>query len=266
LTLRIPSGIFPPVGKVRFLVVDSDPATQEASLALTGRGHEASTALGAREAVEQALKRSPDVILVAPDLPGLDLSGFVRELRTTPVTALTPLIFLGAKAQIEPSLQGFQLGADDFLPKPIQSSELELRLEVCKRLKERAETALRPRSDAVEFSSAALLTAFKGSLDQIGLPSIFSLIDMERKTGMLVVILDPDREKFRVFFKEGRVMRAAFDKKDRPKNAELIYAVLSRNRGRFEFRNAEVDGQDEIQSPIARLLLEGARLMDESRR
>jgi hypothetical protein len=110
------------------------------------------------------------------------------------------------------------------------------------------------------------MTAFRGTLDQIGLPSILSLVEMEQKTGMLVLVLDPGKEKARLYFSEGRAVRALYDKKDRPKNAELIYELLGRTEGKFEFRNMVVDGTDEIRNPTALLLLEGARLIDEARR
>ena len=83
---------------------------------------------------------------------------------------------------------------------------------------------------------------------------------------MLVLVLDPAKEKARLYFWEGRVVRAAYDKKDKPKNAELIYELLARTEGKFEFRNMVVDSKDEVHSPTAHLLLEGARLIDESHR
>lgn len=240
---------------------------QPVAAALVANGHKGVITNGPDEAIRAASQNEADVMVVSPELLGLDLAAFVRALRMAPETALTPIIFLAAKAAIEPMIQGFQLGSDDFLPKPVDTRELELRLAVSKRLREKAETSFKPRHpDSADFSSATLLTAFRGSLDQIGLPSLLSLIDMERKTGVLVVVLEPGKEKVRLFFHDGRVIRAAFDKKDKPKNAELIYTILGRNQGRFEFRNLVVEGRDEIQSPIARLLLEGARLIDEGRR
>lgn len=240
---------------------------QQVAAALVSHGHLGVIAGGPEDAIRAASRNEADVLVISPELFGLDLTAFIRALRMAPETALTPVIFLASKASIEPMIQGFQLGSDDFLPKPVDARELELRLAVSKRLREKAETSFKPRHpESADFSSATLLTAFRGSLDQIGLPSLLSLIDMERKTGVLVVVLEPGKDKVRLFFHDGRVIRAAFDKKDKPKNAELIYAILGRNQGRFEFRNLAVDGKDEIQSPIARLLLEGARLIDESRR
>jgi CheY-like chemotaxis protein len=195
------------------------------------------------------------------------VANFVRTLRTHPESALVPVLFLGEQEPVEEKIQGFQLGSDDFLTKPVDPREVELRVAVANKLRTKAESILRPKNmDSPDFSSPGIMTAFRGTLDQIGLPSILSLVDMERKTGMLVLILEPAKEKARIYFYEGNVVRAHYDKKDKPKNAELIYELLARTEGKFEFRNMIVDSKDEVRSPTAHLLLEGARLIDESRR
>jgi len=89
---------------------------------------------------------------------------------------------------------------------------------------------------------------------------------MERKTGILVLTLEPKQEKVRLYLSEGRVLRARVDKKEEPRNAELVYRLLARTRGKFDFRPAGVLQEDEIQSSTTRLILEGARRIDESQR
>ena len=149
----------------------------------------------------------------------------------------------------------------------MDARDVEVRIAVANKLREKAENVLRPKGmDSPDFSSPGIMTAFRGTLDQIGLPSILMLVEMERKTGMLVLVLDPGKEKARLYFSEGRVVRALYDKKDKPKNADLVYELLGRTEGKFEFRNMVVDGTDEIRNPTAILLLEGARLIDEARR
>jgi CheY-like chemotaxis protein len=257
-----------PVPDVQILLVASDEPTR-ASVAgsLNGRGYRIASFNDGDEALKNAKSIQPDVIVLDIAAPHLDVANFVRTLRTQPETALIPVIFIGDQAPVEEKIQGFQLGSDDFLPKPVDAREVELRVAVANKLREKAESILRPRGlDSPDFSSPGMMTAFRGTLDQIGLPSILSLVDMERKMGMLVLVLEPGKEKARLYFNDGRVVRALYDKKDRPKNAELVYELLGRTEGKFEFRNMIVDGQDEIQNPTTRLLLEGARLIDESRK
>ena len=249
-------------------MIDPDDGNQSAvASALTGRGYEIARAGDGEEGLRQASASVPDVIILNASAPKLDISSFARTLRTHPESALVPLLFLGEQAPVEEKLQGFQLGSDDFLHQPLDPRDIELRVAVANKLRQKAEATLRPKTDqSPDFSSPGIMTAFKGTLDQIGLPSILSLVDMERKTGMLVLVLDPGKEKARVYFNEGRVVRASYDKKDKPRNAELIYELLGHTEGKFEFRNQMVDSKDEVHSPTPHLLLEGARLIDEARR
>jgi len=253
------------VAHVQILVIDPDPASQSAiAAALEGRGYTITKVADGEEGLQSAISSLPDVIVASAAAPRLDIPNFVRTLRTRPESALVPVLFIGEQHPIEEQIQGFQLGSDDFLHRPLDPRDLELRIAVANKLRQKAENTLRPRNlDTADFSSPGIMTAFRGTLDQIGLPSILSLVDMERKTGMLVLVLGPEKEKARLYFHEGRVVRAAYDKKDKPKNADLIYELLMKADGKFEFRNLMVDNRDEIQSPTTHLLLEGARLMDE---
>jgi CheY-like chemotaxis protein len=257
------------VALVKILVIDPDPATQSAvASALDGRGYEITNVGDGEQGLMSATSGIPDVIILNAAAPKLNIAHFIHTLRTRPESALVPVLFIGEQDPVEKEIQGFQLGSDDFLHRPLEPRDLELRIAVANKLRQKAENTLRPKVDSnqADFSSPGIMTAFKGTLDQIGLPSILSLVDMERKTGMLVLILEPGKEKARIYFSEGRVLRAAYDKKDRPRNADLIYELLAHTEGKFEFRNAMVDSRDEVHSPTARLLLEGARLIDESRR
>ena len=254
---------------VKILLIDADPSTQSTVAgALEGRGYEIRNLPDGEQGLQSATSSIPDVIVISAAAPKLDIPSFVRTLRTRPDSALVPVLFIGEQGPIEEQIQGFQLGSDDFLHRPLDPRDVELRIAVANKLRQKAENTLRPKmiNDSADFSSPGIMTAFKGTLDQIGLPSILSLVDMERKTGMLVLVLEPGKEKARVYFNEGRVIRAAYDKKDKPKNAALIYELLSHTEGKFEFRNTMIDPRDEVNSPTAHLLLEGARLIDEGRR
>ena len=249
------------------LVASDEPTRAAVAGALAGRGYQITTFHDGDEALKQSISSNPGVIILDVAAPHLDVAVFVRTLRTHPESALVPVLFLGEQAPVEEKIQGFQLGSDDFLTRPVDPREVELRVAVANKLREKAESLLRPKNqESPDFSSPGIMTAFRGTLDQIGLPSILSLVDMERKTGMLVLVLEPGKEKARVYFHEGSVVRAMYDKKDKPKNAALIYELLARTEGKFEFRNMVVDAKDEVHSPTAHLLLEGARLLDESRR
>ncbi len=90
------------------------------------------------------------------------------------------------------------------------------------------------------------------------------MLDMEKKSGVLV--LSRRGETARIFLRQGRVVRAAVDSKAQPRGADVIYHALTWPDGKFEFSSLDVDMDDEIKSSTTHLLMEGARLLDESSR
>lgn len=77
-----------------------------------------------RRGVEAARKEVPDLVLCDIMMPELDGYGVLHLLGRDPVTAEVPFIFLSAKAERGDVRKGMELGADDYLTKPFEESEL----------------------------------------------------------------------------------------------------------------------------------------------
>src|ERR1700761_4749410 len=77
-----------------------------------------------RVGVEAALKEKPDVILCDVMMPELDGYGVIAALRANAETAATPFIFLTAKGEKPDIRAGMNLGADDYLTKPVAKADL----------------------------------------------------------------------------------------------------------------------------------------------
>ncbi|GAA5481277.1 response regulator transcription factor [Haloferula sargassicola] len=106
-------------------------------------------AANGREGVEAALREKPDLILCDVMMPELDGYGVLRELRSEAATRATPFIFLTARGEKPDIRSGMNLGADDYLTKPVAKRDL---LEaISSRLKRAGESAARFDPD---FSSA----------------------------------------------------------------------------------------------------------------
>jgi hypothetical protein len=88
---------------------------------------------------------------------------------------------------------------------------------------------------------------------------------MERTTGILFLIVEPEQEKAELHLSEGRVFRALLHRREEPRNVELVYFLLACTRGSFDFRPSDVVLDDEMQCPTTRLIFEGARRIDEAR-
>ena len=80
------------------------------------------------EALEQVFARPPDLVisdLMMPRIGGLEL---VKKLKETPSTASIPVLLLTAKDEVGSEVQGLDLGADDYLTKPVQPKLLLARV------------------------------------------------------------------------------------------------------------------------------------------
>jgi DNA-binding NarL/FixJ family response regulator len=103
-----------------------------------------------RAGLKAARARRPDLILCDVTMPKLDGHGVLRALQAEPALATVPFIFLTAKGERGDIRSGMELGADDYLPKPVTGSEL---LRAIRTRLARAATQA-PRAFAPDFSSA----------------------------------------------------------------------------------------------------------------
>src|SRR6185436_11989971 len=89
-------------------------------------------------------------------------------------------------------------------------------------------------------------------------------IELERKTGLLQLRV-PAGPSAQILVREGKVVHARLDDADEPVDAECVYYLLTWGAGEFEFVMCLVEGSDRVNVSTTHLLMEGARLMDESR-
>ncbi len=109
----------------KILVIDDDHSVCEMiASSLKLEGFEALQAFDGVEGVEAARRHAPDLIICDILMPNLDGFDTLKALRDDPATATIPFVFLtgqGTKANLR---QGMELGADDFLTKPVMIPEL----------------------------------------------------------------------------------------------------------------------------------------------
>ncbi len=79
-----------------------------------------------RKGLEMAMNNQYDAILLDVMLPGIDGFTILRELRNAGIN--TPIMMLTARGSTEDRVQGLDMGADDYLPKPFSFEELVARL------------------------------------------------------------------------------------------------------------------------------------------
>ncbi|MGU8347411.1 response regulator transcription factor [Clostridium perfringens] len=113
---------------MKILVVDDEVSIlQLIKMNLEIEGHVPIMAENALDALELVIKEKPDIIILDAMLP--DISGFNLIPKIKNIDDI-PIIMLTAKSDINDKLLGLQLGADDYITKPFNSTELILRINI----------------------------------------------------------------------------------------------------------------------------------------
>lgn len=109
----------------RILLIEDNPEMRENTAEiLEFANYEVSTAVNGKEGVRQAREILPDLILCDIMMPELDGYGVLNILTRDPNTAGIPFVFLTAKADRVDVRRGMTMGADDYITKPFEESEL----------------------------------------------------------------------------------------------------------------------------------------------
>ena len=121
----------------KILVVDDTPRNVKlvADL-LAAKGYNVITAGSGRDALSSIDANSPDLVLLDVVMP--EMSGYevCRTIRAQPATAMLPVVMVTALDPGEERIKGIEVGADDFLTKPINQAELLARVKSLLRIKE----------------------------------------------------------------------------------------------------------------------------------
>jgi DNA-binding response OmpR family regulator len=149
----------------RILVVEDTPAYAEAlERTLVLEGHEVLLATRAQEALARARSEPPDLVLLDLGLPDRDGYHVLRELRAR--GAECPVLILSGRSLESDKLEGFRLGADDYVTKPFGALELLARISALLRRARAAAPPPAPPPSAVRVLSDAELRERYGLTDR----------------------------------------------------------------------------------------------------
>jgi two-component system cell cycle response regulator len=116
-------------GYARVLIVDDEPmSVRLLSAQLKSTGWVTQEARGGEEAIRLARENQPDVILMDVMMPGVSGYEATKCLKGDPKTTHIPIILITGLRDVQDRLNGLEAGADEFLSKPVDSTELIVRI------------------------------------------------------------------------------------------------------------------------------------------
>jgi DNA-binding response OmpR family regulator len=147
---------------MRILVIE-DEAAIAANVCdfLESRGHVVDAAADGVTGLHLAVTQDFDAVVLDVNLPRIDGLALCRRLRED-ARRDTPVLMLTARDTIEDKLEGFEAGADDYLPKPFELRELEARLAALHKRSAGRAAPRELRHGSIAFNPATLAVTVGG--------------------------------------------------------------------------------------------------------
>ena len=148
--------------KRKILVVDDTPASLRLLTdILKAEGYEVRSAISGELALRAATSNPPELVLLDIRMPEMDGYEVCRRLKAQPATRDVPVIFVSAISETGEKVQGFELGAVDFVTKPYHRDELLARVRShleLNRLRHHLEVLVEERTVELRASEQKLRT------------------------------------------------------------------------------------------------------------
>jgi DNA-binding response OmpR family regulator len=329
----------------RLLLIDDQPLVLSAlARFLEQKGYEVHTASNGQEGLECAKRVHPDLLMTDIKMPVMDGWSLIKTLRATTEFLVLPIIILTDEDEAVTRMQGYRLGADDFLSKSTIVDEVEVRVgralersrameAVMRRISgegvrqvpapagppqatpravpsPKESAPARPQTEALNLpplatppgarlkstasstaepaaspaapsraSAAASSTVLpsagegekgaeagpgmQGSLSEIGLSSILTLLAGSQKSGVLSLTGPEEEERGQVIMRDGDILRVRLDREPDLKAVDAVCHMMKWSNGTFLFSMQDVTARDEVKMPAEHLLMEASRLVDE---
>lgn len=126
----------------------------------------------------------PDICILDIMLPGKDGFSLAKIIKST--SPETPVLFLTAKSMIEDKLEGFEIGADDYITKPFHIEELVYRIEVCRK---------RTKTNGAKITSEIQIGQYQFNANKLLLMHQSGSITLTFKEGEILKLLYGQRHR-----------------------------------------------------------------------
>jgi two-component system phosphate regulon response regulator PhoB len=175
--------------KKKVLIVEDEKDIRELVLLhLEKAGFQTFSARDGKEAFRKIQDSRPDLIVLDLMLPELDGKELTKTLKAREDTKEIPIVMLTAKSEEVDRIVGFELGADDYIPKPFSPKELVLRVQaVLKRTEKKGEPAAKEpiRVGELEMDESNFEIRVKGKPLELTKTEFSLLVELVKAKGRL---------------------------------------------------------------------------------
>ncbi len=235
------------MARQNLLLVDDDAKSLRVmEVSLRNAGYAVTTAANGAEALAKVAAARPALVIADTEMPVLDGYELCRRLKADEQFKEIPFLFLTEEDSVEAKVKGLELGADDYLAKPIYIKEVITRVRMVLQKRERESLEKKDKR------------RFFGSLEDMGVVDLLQTIEMGRKAG--TIRFERGNQRATLWFEEGRVIDA---KAGRLSREDAVYRLLTWEEGTFEIDFRAPDVPARISASTQGLLMEGMRRMDE---
>lgn len=229
---------------MQLIVIEpSSPLRARMVRCLEGAGFKITACASPTEALEAAGQWRPDAVISASTMDAMNGCELAYAMAEHTTLSDVPLVLTGDDADLG-RLEAFRAGVRDYIPRPFLDEELVIRVH-------------RVLAPVAPVANPGL----RGNLVDIGLGTLLSLFEFERKSGILLLLRDG--EIARLFVSEGKILKVEASTGNGAPRDRLM-RLLDWHVGQFEFSPCAIGGRDELGATVTSLLLEHARVRDEA--
>jgi CheY-like chemotaxis protein len=241
------------------LIADEDAAFRKyLGMPLAAQGFAIYEAADGSAAWQLAVQNRPWMILADISMPEVDGFEFCRRVRSHPLLARVPLLFISGSDKYKERYRALQIGADDFLSKNMPIRELLMRIQLLMTRYSDLSTSGEQKPGATEVAGA-----FQGRIEVFGAPALLQMCAQGRLTGLLTALAEDTANTATVLgFREGDIVSATAGAST---GTDAVYAFLAWEKGSFRFAPGDPGAGQPLAQSVEHLLLEGCRILDESR-
>jgi CheY-like chemotaxis protein len=242
------------------LIADEDAAFRKyLAMPLAAQGFTIYEAADGSAAWQLAVQNRPWMILADISMPEVDGFEFCRRVRNHPLLSRMPVLFISGSDKYKERYRALQIGADDFLSKNMPIRELLMRIQLLM-------TRYSDLSASGEHKPGTtdVAGAFQGRIEVFGAPALLQMCSQGRLTGLFTALAEDAANTATVMgFREGDIISATVGAST---GADGVYAFLAWEKGSFKFTPGNPGEGAPLAQSVEHLLLEGCRILDESRR